>query len=277
MSKSIWDREEIEDIISRAFIGLYETKDLGRKKWGKRINKIFKNDIQFSRRLGCYFAPSDRVIIDGAIDIELDGLPTVASWSDTTYRQSSNNDVRDYITMYFAKKIDRLPGGYKTNGHYAYYQCISWYPQIEGGVHLNKEFFGIDKNGMIHFAEHGACARPFTMEEKYTSNLILAATLQFWQDKRNLWNVQATDGKLKGTFGIYDDQIKSLFYARDLPQTATGRKSPILHWVTAHKRRMKNGVDIDIKKHLRGTSEFIMDGTKFTVTNPTKKHNLKAA
>jgi len=56
-----------------------------------------------------------------------------------------------------------------------------------------------------------------------------------------------------------------------LPLTVTGRKKPILHWVRAHQRRIKEGVDIDINKHLRGCCEFVMNDTKFCITLPHKQ------
>ena len=105
--------------------------------------------------------------------------------------------------------------------------------------------------------------------------VVANSTLQFYQDRRFLWNVVAKENNSKATFGVYEEQIKSLFYSRELPLTETGRKRPILHWVASHQRRMKNGIDIDIEKHLRGCNEFIYQGTKFTITNPLKKPNLK--
>jgi len=53
-------------------------------------------------------------------------------------------------------------------------------------------------------------------------------------------------GEAKAHLGCMREEIKSLLYARDLPMTSTGRKKPILHLVAAHKRRIKEGTDIDI-------------------------------
>lgn len=67
------------------------------------------------------------------------------------------------------------------------------------------------------------------------------------------------------------EEIKSLLYARTLPMTATGRKRPVLHLVEAHKRRMRNGTDVDITSYLRGTQKIEMGGTLFTVKAPVVK------
>lgn len=95
--------------------------------------------------------------------------------------------------------------------------------------------------------------------------------IQSYQDRRFLWNVTANEGIAKVTFGVYQEQIQSLFYAREMPMSETGRKRPILHWVAAHQRRIKKGIEIDIEKHLRGINEFVYNGTKFTITQPLKK------
>ena len=98
----------------------------------------------------------------------------------------------------------------------------------------------------------------------------VSATISSYQDRRYLWNVTANEGIAKATFGVYPEEVKSLFYARELPMTETGRKRPMLHWVSAHHRRMKSGIEIDIEKHLRGINEFVYNGTKFTITRPLK-------
>lgn len=90
----------------------------------------------------------------------------------------------------------------------------------------------------------------------------------------NFWKVKAKEEDAHATFGVDESQIKSLFYARNLPTTTTGRKRPILHWVSAHRRRIKEGIEIDIKEYLRGTTDFVMNGTKFEIISP-KKNLLK--
>jgi len=95
--------------------------------------------------------------------------------------------------------------------------------------------------------------------------------LQIANDRQYMWNVQAEDEDgSKVQFGVYGPQIQSLFYARDLPTTETGRKRPILHWCSAHQRRLRNGITLDVAEHLRGTTDFNMNGTNFKITNPTK-------
>lgn len=113
---------------------------------------------------------------------------------------------------------------------------------------------------------------------------VLAYVQGMHNDRRYFWDVQATeefwDGlPAKAHFSIDKEYVKSLFYARSLPETDKGRLRPILHWVRAHKRRMKEGIDIDINKHLRGIDAFNMHGLNFSINAPRKAiwHKFKNA
>lgn len=71
----------------------------------------------------------------------------------------------------------------------------------------------------------------------------------------------------RGATGMMEE-VKSLLYARSLPMTATGRKRPILHLVESHKRRMRNGIDVDVTAFLRGQQTVEIGGTVFKVNPP---------
>lgn len=101
--------------------------------------------------------------------------------------------------------------------------------------------------------------------------------LSLLADRRFLWLVDTSEPlmhinwKAKLQFGVEPEMVKSLFYSRSIPLTATGRLKPILHWVEAHRRRIKSGIEIDINKYLRGTESFEMGGLNFDITSPTKR------
>lgn len=104
---------------------------------------------------------------------------------------------------------------------------------------------------------------------------ILAYAVSIHNDRRYFWEVTATEAfwdgfPAKAMFSIDEEYIKSLFYARSVPLTAAGRLRPILHWVSSHKRRLKEGIDIDVKKHLRGIDSFVMHGVNFGITEPRR-------
>jgi hypothetical protein len=110
---------------------------------------------------------------------------------------------------------------------------------------------------------------------------VLAYVVGLHNDRRYFWDVQATeefwDGfPAKAHFSIDKEYVKSLFYARSVPMTDKGRLRPILHWVKAHQRRIKEGIEIDIEKHLRGIDAFSMHGVKFQINAPRKAQGRKA-
>ena len=105
----------------------------------------------------------------------------------------------------------------------------------------------------------------FQKNERANSGLLALNTVA---DKRFCWSIVAKDGQANVELGCMQEEIKSLLYARSLPLTATGRKRPVLHLVAAHRRRIKEGIDIDISQYLRGTSTVEMNGTQFTICPP---------
>jgi hypothetical protein len=103
-----------------------------------------------------------------------------------------------------------------------------------------------------------------------------------WADRKSLWQIRTTDHVIDHaatplTLGVAEEHVKSLFYARSLPVTETGRKRPILHWVQAHARRIQAGIEVDVRKHLRGITEFDMDGLHFQIISPDKQAERDAA
>lgn len=110
---------------------------------------------------------------------------------------------------------------------------------------------------------------------KWRAN-VLSYIVSLHNDRRYFWEVTAVEPFMDGfdakaMFSVDESYIKSLFYARSIPMTASGRLRPILHWVSAHKRRLERGVDIDVRKHLRGIDAFEMHGVNFRITEPRKQ------
>lgn len=133
---------------------------------------------------------------------------------------------------------------------------------IEGG------YAGIMPDGtVIGISEYGK-HDPFYADA-------LSYVVSIYNDRRHFWEVTAIEEfwenfPAKAIFSIDEEFIKSLFYARSIPMTASGRLRPILHWVSAHQRRIKEGVDVDVKKHMRGIDAFSMHGVRFHISEPRK-------
>jgi len=266
----LWDREDMEEIITKAYIGLYETDCLLDKRRIFKKMLVTEADIKRARSIGCYFTPKDRIIMTGPLDLRTVDLPETASWTDLfgNDRSDGNEDnMRDFITFTFIRRLKKLPRGFTLKWAIAYYELMLWYPQLTGGAYFIKHLLGILPNGVIKMVKHDNLN---VLPEDKDMELLLSGCIQYDDDKKHLWNVCATEGEIKGTFGVYNEQIQSLFYARDLPMTETGRKRPILHWVESHKRRMRNGTEVAIEGFLRGITKFEMNGTLFEIMNPIK-------
>ena len=287
-----WESDEFEDLDVRSLIGLYETKIKAEKK-GVKCSRFDLDTFNRLRKFGCYFPANDRVVVmkfnlDNKasaiqqIDIVNDGLPDRAI-------VSSNPEelVNDYLWSFFVERVPFLPKPFiapRKGKVYRAHQIYFGNKYVEGcGTYVI-----IDNEGNIESCYiPGSYVQPITGRTIHFENrprllgeggeavdfysAWASTTIQLFQDRNHLWNVQAKEGIAKATFSVHQEQIKSLFYARDLQPTATGRKRPILHWVNAHQRRMKSGTDVDIDQYLRGQNEFVMDGTQFVISNPQKQ------
>lgn len=287
-----WETNEFEDLVTRSLIAMYETK-IKIQKRSLPATRLSPELIQSVRRLGCYFPSNDRVIETNPnstgdklakiqiYDILNNGLPQKAIWT-----MDAENKYNAYLATYYIEKIPVIPKPFLPQFEGKKYKLAAIFFEneiITGTV----DYFTIRNDGAIgscyriyegtnprtgqHYRlkEH---AKPDTTNHA-TEDFVAGwatAVLQVYQDRLHLWNVRAIEGAAKATFAVHPEQIKSLFYSRDLPMTETGRKRPILHWVKAHQRRMKEGLEYDVDKYLRGTHEFVYNNTKFEIINPIK-------
>lgn len=291
-----WETEEFEDLVTRGLIGLYETK-IKKDKRGPKCNRFTEEFFAQMRKRGCYFPSHDRVIAQNfegegedamassiqEIDILNDGLPPYAMWSSDPTGILGN----EYLWTFYMERVKTLPKPFVKPRPGVVYRCMQVFfgDKVDGcGT-----FVVIDENGILE-----SCYIPVEYNDPITGRPIkfnqrprmidnnnsrardyyaayASCAIQIFQDRRFLWNVTAKEGNAKAVFTVYPEQIKSLFYSRELPLTESGRKRPILHWVQAHRKRIKEGTEFDVEKYLRGTNEFIYNNTKFEIINPTKK------
>jgi hypothetical protein len=286
-----WETDEFEDLVARSLIGLYETKVKEEKK-GPKSSRFDKELFDRVKRFGCFFPANNRVVMlqfdennkasfVQSIDMLNDGLPDKA-----IITQTNDEMIEEYLWSFFIERVPFLPAPYTSKLKGKTYRVNQIY---FGNQHVSGcgTYVRINSSGAI-----ASCYIPGQFKDPITKRNIAfenrphmdepmegaldfystwtSVTIQSYQDRLHLWNVQAKEGIANATFSVYPEQIQSLFYARDLPVAATGRKRPILHWVNAHNRRMKSGVEVDIDQYLRGQNEFVMNGTKFIITNPSK-------
>lgn len=302
MSNQYWEKEEFEELVATGLIAMYETNVRKIRDMEKSM-KITPEILSRIQKIGCYFPAGDRIVaisqdMNGkalnaqSIDVVNDGRPNSAIICyPIGYQVPDENSMRhgSYLEICYMEKIPEFPKPFRCDFSGKRYRLVKMWMKnnfIEGAAtyvvidHAGNvyeayrfrndynSFTGLSKIQKVLMSEN-----PEQKESQSCENIITieaSATIQAWQDRRYLWNVVANEGIAKATFSVYPEQIKSLFYARDLPMTETGRKRPILHWVSAHLRRIKKGIDIDIEKHLRGCNEFVYQGTNFKITNPQK-------
>ena len=267
-----WDREDFEDKVARALIACYETRLFHKPPPAEKGHTWVLvphragtvKDLQDLRDVGPYFPPSDRYCLgDNTYWGDIDGFPPLASYSLKRAVGDSLDGLegKSYLEPYICRRVQNWPRGVAIlPGRYvAKYRVVGFFPQPDG-IEAYAYYIGVKRNGKVVAEKH-------VEWEDWTGSIVL----QFWADRRFLWNVQAFESEAKATFGVNEAQIKSLFYARQIPLTTTGRKRPILHWVRSHLRRMRSGVEVDIERHLRGITEFEMNGTLFRITRPVKR------
>lgn len=282
-SVSIFDGSEL---IDKAYDGLIAMMDIipdaGGEIEGYQISSGKENVWTHYNAIidGIYIPGSERVYWHGTFDIGVDDFPDKGC----VYCQPLKGEQFRYCTI---EKIDKFP-------KYIFCSCsdpAARYRVVVTVINEDKKiypvivfesFFAVDKKGRVGSAIDVNYKRAYAgTSEAYHGCKYGAGALSLLADRKYLWNVCAIESfekyDLKINFGINEDHIKSLLYARDAPLTLSGRKRPILHWVDQHKRRIKEGVDIDINKYLRGITEFNLGNLSFQIDNPKKISKNKAA
>jgi hypothetical protein len=292
MENTYWEKEEFEDLVIRSLMSLYETKIMKKCFKVPSFIRPSEKDIKEIRSFGCYFPANDRLHLLGDYDLKNDGITKKAclGWDPIDFDYKEKN-LDSYFRICHVKLINNIPSGILSYKKIKYfnnqkiYKIIYFDATNKNGIWIQKSYVTMNEEGTfnITYGRHQDDGRLLSLSfgESKEFNIptdigYATAVLSFQADTRYLWNVTAKEGIAKATFCVYPEQIKSLFYSREMPLTETGRKRPILHWVAAHQRRIKNGIDIDIEKHLRGITEFTYQGTKFTITRPIKMILIKS-
>ena len=289
-STDIWETKNVEDYIFKSFYALHGTDySIG----GPSRNFTFR-DCVISKTIGCYFPPKGRRFYRRTIDIRNDGLPGVICLSGVkNFIPTSTTPYPDLSTV-VAFPIKNMPKGVRALSDGPKYKVIVWsffengVPKVyipgvfmnesDGDVRTIVSYLSIDeKNERVVFAQDKRFVGGFQINGSFMKELF-SVTASAYADSKNLWSVDIIEpvfGEKRITthlkFGVYEEHIKSLFYARNSPLTDAGRKRPIQHWVSSHQRRIKNGIDINVKKHLRGITRFNMFGYNFIISSPNRE------
>jgi hypothetical protein len=101
-------------------------------------------------------------------------------------------------------------------------------------------------------------------ETKTTAVLCASMIEDFRLDWR--WHVSLSDSA-EIVFPTDALGAQQAFAMRDVPEGK--RRKAILHWVKSHTR-VKSAREFDVKQHLRGVTEFSVDGIRCKITSPEK-------
>lgn len=267
-----WTQDEFEMQIADMIDAAYRTPVNRKSKTMKaRASRITPGIIEGVRNAGPHMPGKDRIVLPHTIGFDLDNdpLPVRACISipgeeegrQICYLRRMNGVVswRDLAALDVARMPDDMPW-------YRVTYLFTKRRTLRGAT----VWCWIDGAGKVRIAESPGMEADDVRGNAAMMDMI-STTLQAQADRRFCWEIAADEGFAKASLGCTAEEVKSLLYARQLPVTATGRKRPILHLVAAHRRRMKEGIDVDIKPFLRGVAEVTMDGTQFKVRAPEAK------
>lgn len=284
-SEDFWSLESFEDKITRATIALYEKNFINDSL---TFNRVSLKDFNKIKKFGVFIPNPNRLVHKCYID-GIDGIPQTACVSicDDSKTIKRNDESDSYFRMEYFNRIDKLPNTIRQINNGICYELISLFPKENGPVLVVKVYFVLE-DGFTYmqfpesFYQYSGkypnykppIIRNFLKEQNMEMieriQDTMAQVIQIYADSRHTWTISAINDVSKVSVGSYAETVKSLLYARNYPMTASGRKRPILHLVGAHKRRIKEGTDINIQEFLRGVHQVVMDDTLFVVRPPLK-------
>jgi hypothetical protein len=272
-----WTAEDFEDTVARMLIACFESKVI-KAKGAPPSDRLNDQRLAAIRALGPYVPSESRVIVADdwgnemlpRFDTTNDHLPDVACLG------LRNDKEGGYMSAAYVRKAAALGQYWQRRAGGVLYEMVWTHAKAEG-IYGERVFFSVTKAGQVV-----PCTRRVVQGDPRRGAEVIeddahllaewgfraSATLQYAADRRFCWTITAKEKVAKAHLGCMQEEVKSLLYARSLPMTETGRKRPILHLVEAHKRRMRNGTEIDVSAFLRGTQTVEIGGTVFTVNAP---------
>ena len=267
-ASDFWSRDEFEDEVTRAFIALYES-DLEHAAGPRSLAHVSESDFAKAKKVGVYIPSPDRIFWDGWID-GIDGMPNSALVSCGPSRR--DDEIQSYCRLTYFRRLHALPRNERSPfpGRIVPYEIQLYLPQGEGPVKGIRYCVAVQCGVARCTSATWNRREPESTHDKQFGYVAVMA-LQMVADSRHAWSISAVTDEARVTVGAYPEAVKSLLYMRSLPMTASGRKRPILHAVSAHKRRMASGVDVDISEFLRGSRVIEMDGMRYEVSAPVHR------
>jgi|TARA_Y100000310_G_scaffold7556_1_gene8267 hypothetical protein len=290
MCNSYWDKDEFPGQVETVLFAMSQPLTRRKAMAGRADSqhKVSRKEWNAFRSMGAYIPPGDQLF---ATEYKIADLQEANSVLLDGGDELWWGGVRMANCVWI--KQCRFPPNVKPKVPGVQYRCLRTDIAMNGQFLPMKEWFTV-ANGKAHaaistitdFDEWGRSSnrhqQAFGDDDrvypKERREMIADLIISGYEDRKRLWTVKASGAERSAaTFGVHVEQIQSLFYARDAPLTAAGRKRPVLHWVEAHQRRMKNGTEVAIPAHVRGVTDFVMEGTRFEITSPAKPQREEQA
>lgn len=277
---------DFEDTVSAALIACFETK-IVKNRGAPPTDRLTDDRLRRMRSAGPYIASSSRVLItpemasteSAFFDIGNDALPRSGCFSWRPLVSHSLGEYSGYLLSLHVRQATSLGKNWHRRGGGVLYEALILAAENEG-IEGERFFFTVSKGGEVI-----ACDVRYPAVRGYSSGspskflrhdpahlrqreIWASVAMQMIADRRFCWVITGEEKSARAHLGCMQEEVKSLLYARSLPMTNTGRKRPILHLVEAHKRRIKNGVDVDVSAFLRGQQVVEIGGTLFRVSPP---------
>lgn len=281
-----WAQDEFEDCVAGTLIAMFESK-IKKARGNPSSARLTEDKMHAIRMFGPYIPHGGRYVEAPQgdkmiIDVKNDPIPSMGCYSHGHVGGKTADTFDGYSNHHFFQEISALPKDRVRKGHGRLFRIISASAEskyLRGCC----DYVTVSSSGEIVACDTliqsslrgtpGERTRTISEYEEdpcrvYQIALCAFFSIQFHNDRRFCWQIKAEESKAKAYLGCGISEIKSLLYARSLPQTETGRKRPILHLVNAHQRRMRNGTEVDVTAFLRGVQTVEIGGTKFTVIPP---------
>ena len=282
---SEWTNESFEDSVAEMIISMFERK-IKKKKRTPQNSQLTEDKLRDIRMFGPYIPGGGRLVLPPnekmVIDVVNDPIPKIGCYSHGKVGGKEKDVYDGYANHHFFQEIKSLPKDRIKIGGGRIFRVITAAAE-NNYIHGSCDYFSVSSSGEVSACDTvvqssirgtpGEKTRFYyesEIEPERMQQTALAAffAIQFHNDRRFCWQIKAEESVAKAYLGCGMDEVKSLLYARSLPQTATGRKRPILHLVNAHQRRMKSGTEVDVTAFLRGVQQVEIGGTRFTVIPP---------
>lgn len=284
--KDQWSSDEFEDAVAACLIACYET-NVKKNKGAAPADRLTDERVAVIRAEGPYFPSNSRILIGPeeadrfwGFDLVNDKLPQKGLIVTKPGKLTAQSNPEAYLVGQHIRQVTSLGKHWQNVKHGTLYEMLNLFAENDG-IAGERRFFTVTKTGDVvpcqqhipnfsRSSEFGGRVSNLSHDKKWMNETSTWASmaLQLLADKQHCWTITAQEKTAKAHLGAMPEEIKSLLYARSLPMSATGRKRPILHLVEAHKRRVKNGIDIDVTAFLRGVRVVEFGGTAFKVNPP---------